>query len=255
MSDKPASYAHATSPTPLLGEDLRRTVRRHGERDARIVRSQGHRATYRALWDVTTKVALGLLAHGVQKGDRVGIWSQNRWEWVAIQYATARIGAILVSSSPAYETAEIEYALRQTGVSAPLLARDPHERPPGHARGGSREAPRSPPRAGGRGVRCARRAGDGAGRAASEAQGIGVPSVKHGEEVMGWIRHRPGTSTDEQAMIAHCTGRIATYKIPRDWRFVDAFSMTVTDKVKKYRTRALAVEDLGLATAASLKTA
>ena len=117
----PASYAHGTSRTPLLGEtigeNLRRTAQRFPDREALVVRSQNFRATYRELWDETTSVALGLLAYGVQKGDRVGIWSPNRWEWVVLQYATARIGAVLVNINPAYKTSELAYALRQSGVS------------------------------------------------------------------------------------------------------------------------------------------
>ncbi len=128
MTTTQASYAHGTSLTPLLGETigeaLQRTVRRHGDREALVVRSQGYRATYRALWDQTTEAALGLLAYGVQKGDRVGIWAPNRFEWVVLQYATARLGAILVNINPAYRTAELEHALRQAGVSVLLLARE-----------------------------------------------------------------------------------------------------------------------------------
>jgi fatty-acyl-CoA synthase len=120
------SYAHGTSDVPLLGETiggaLRRTVTRFPDREALVVRSQGYRATYRELWDVTTQVAKGLLALGVAKGDRVGIWAPNRWEWVAIQFAAARVGAILVNVNPAYKTAELEYALRQAGVSVLCLA-------------------------------------------------------------------------------------------------------------------------------------
>lgn len=121
------SYVHGASPVALLGEtigeNLRRTVERDGERDALVVRQQGYRATYRELWDQTTAAARGLLAHGVGKGDRVGIWSPNRFEWVVIQYATARIGAILVNINPAYKTAELSYALQQSGTSVLLLAR------------------------------------------------------------------------------------------------------------------------------------
>ncbi len=120
------SYVHGVSDTPLLGEtigeNLRRTVERFGDADALVVRSQRYRATYRQLWDATTQVALGLIAHGVSKGDRVGIWSPNRFEWVATQYATARIGAILVNINPAYKTAELQYALEQSGTSLLLLA-------------------------------------------------------------------------------------------------------------------------------------
>jgi fatty-acyl-CoA synthase len=67
-------------------------------------------------------VARGLLARGVQKGDRVGIWSPNRYEWVIVQYATAAMGAILVNINPAYRTSELEYALNQSGTSFLILA-------------------------------------------------------------------------------------------------------------------------------------
>jgi len=121
------SYVHGTSSVTLLGETIgenfRRTVERFGDRDALVVRSQGYRATYRELWDQVTEVALGLLAHGVKKRDRVGIWSPNRFEWVVTQYAAARIGAILVNLNPAYKTAEIAYALRQSGTSVLVHAK------------------------------------------------------------------------------------------------------------------------------------
>ena len=121
------SYSHGTSPIPLLGEtigeNLRRTVERVGDHEALVVRHQGYRATYREFWEQTGLAARGLLARGVRKGDRVGIWSPNRYEWVVIQYATARIGAILVNINPAYKTAELEYALNQSGTSILILAR------------------------------------------------------------------------------------------------------------------------------------
>ncbi|SEU16580.1 AMP-binding protein [Stigmatella erecta] len=121
------SYVHGTSSTALLGEtigeNLRRTVERHGDREALVACSQGFRATYRQLWELTTQAALGLLALGVKKGDRVGLWSPNRYEWVVAQYAMARVGAILVNLNPAYKTSELEYALRQSGTSVLLLAK------------------------------------------------------------------------------------------------------------------------------------
>jgi fatty-acyl-CoA synthase len=121
------SYAHGTDATPLLGEtigdNLRRTVERFGHQDALIVRHQNYRATYRQLWDQTTQAACGFAALGIQKGDRVGIWAPNRWEWVVVQYATARIGAILVNINPSYQAAELEYVLNQAGISVLLLAR------------------------------------------------------------------------------------------------------------------------------------
>jgi fatty-acyl-CoA synthase len=124
---RPLSYAHGTSATPLLGEtigeNLRRTALRVPDRDALVVPHQGFRATYRELWELTAEIARGLIALGVERGDRVGLWSPNRYEWVVVQYATARIGAVLVNVNPAYKTAELEYALRQSGASVLLLAR------------------------------------------------------------------------------------------------------------------------------------
>jgi fatty-acyl-CoA synthase len=121
------SYVHGASSVPLLGEtigeNLRRTVERVGDSEALVVRQQGYRATYRELWEQTGQAARGLLARGVRKGDRVAMWSPNRFEWVVIQYATARIGAILVNINPAYRTSELEYALQQSGTSLLLLAR------------------------------------------------------------------------------------------------------------------------------------
>jgi fatty-acyl-CoA synthase len=121
------SYLHGPSLTPLLGEtigeNLRRTVERCGDRDALVVRSQGYRVTYRQLWEQTTTLARALVASGVQQGDRVGIWSPNRFEWVVTQFATARIGAILVNINPAYKTSELQYALAQSGVSLLVHAR------------------------------------------------------------------------------------------------------------------------------------
>src|SRR5881275_2109552 len=121
------SYVHGASPVPLLGETIGENLRRTAERvptsEALVVRHQNYRATYAELWEQTTRAARGLLANGVKKGDRVGIWSPNRAEWVVIQYATARIGAILVNINPAYKTAELSYALQQSGTTLLLLAK------------------------------------------------------------------------------------------------------------------------------------
>jgi fatty-acyl-CoA synthase len=121
------SYAQGPSDVPLLGETigqaLRRTVERFGDREALVVRSQGYRASWRALDDASALVGRGLIAHGVVAGDRVGIWSPNRYEWVVTQLACARIGAILVNLNPAYKTAELEYALRQSSTSVLIHAR------------------------------------------------------------------------------------------------------------------------------------
>jgi fatty-acyl-CoA synthase len=121
------SYLHGPSLTPLLGEtigdNLRRTVERFGEREALVVRSQGFRATYRELWESTTVLARALIASSVRQGDRVGIWSPNRFEWVVTQFATARIGAILVNINPAYKTSELQYVLAQAGISLLIHAK------------------------------------------------------------------------------------------------------------------------------------
>src|SRR5919109_4867944 len=121
------SYASGSAATPLRGEtivqNLRGTVDRFGDREALVVPHQSYRATYRQLWDEVSLVARGLMARGVEKGDRVGIWAPNRYEWVVVQYATAAIGAILVNINPAYRAGELEYALKQSGTSVLILAR------------------------------------------------------------------------------------------------------------------------------------
>jgi fatty-acyl-CoA synthase len=123
----PTSYTHGASSIPLLGEtigeNLRRTAVRYPDREALVVRSQGVRLTYGELWEATGRLARGLVAFGVKRGDRVGIWAPNRFEWVVIQYATARVGAILVNINPAYKTSELEYALREAGVSVLFAAK------------------------------------------------------------------------------------------------------------------------------------
>ena len=91
--------------------------------------------------------------------------------------------------------------------------------------------------------------------AVSEAQVIGVPSRKYGEEVMAWVRLAPGAAATEEELTRHCQERLAAFKRPRYWRFVEAFPMTVTGKVQKYRLREMAVELLGLQSAAEEKTA
>ena len=120
------SYVHGASDKPLLGEpifqNLRRTARRFGDREALVSPQQDYRATYRELVEQSEIVARGLMARGVKRGDRVGIWSPNRYEWVIVQYATAAIGAILVNINPAYRTSELEYALNQSGISFMILA-------------------------------------------------------------------------------------------------------------------------------------
>jgi fatty-acyl-CoA synthase len=89
----------------------------------------------------------------------------------------------------------------------------------------------------------------------ADVQVIGVPSEKYGEEAMAWVKLREGAKTTGDELAAWCKGQIATYKIPRHWKFVDAFPMTVTGKVQKFKMRAVAVEELGLEKAAGVRTA
>jgi fatty-acyl-CoA synthase len=114
------SYASGTSHQPLIGrtigEDLRRTIGLFGDREALVDCPSGRRWTYTELGAAVDRLALGLLAGGIAKGDRVGIWAPNCPEWVLLQYATAEIGAILVNINPAYRTHELAYVLRQSGV-------------------------------------------------------------------------------------------------------------------------------------------
>ena len=123
-----ASYSRGPTDVPLLRETigacLRRIVERFPDRDALVVRHQGYRATYAELWRQVDAAARGLMARGVRRGDRVGIWAPNRHEWVVTQLATARVGAILVTINPAYKTAELRYALDKAGVSLLVMAPD-----------------------------------------------------------------------------------------------------------------------------------
>nr|WP_055505607.1 AMP-binding protein [Nonomuraea pusilla] len=114
------SYSSSTAGTPLLGEtigeNLERTAARFGAREALVDVPTGRRWTYEELNADVDLLARSLLARGVAKGDRVGIWSPNRAEWVLVQYATAKIGAILVNVNPAYRAHELEYVVRQSGM-------------------------------------------------------------------------------------------------------------------------------------------
>ncbi|MFE4424053.1 AMP-binding protein [Streptomyces sp. NPDC056817] len=123
------SYAHGTSGTPLLGDtigaNLDRAVAAFGDREALVDVSSGRRWTYAEFGAAVDEVARGLLAKGVSRGDRVGIWAVNCPEWVLVQYATARIGVIMVNINPAYRAHEVEYVLRQAGISL-LVASQAH---------------------------------------------------------------------------------------------------------------------------------
>lgn len=123
--DPPSFDRGPTEPALLdmtIGANLADTAAAHGARDALVDIPAGRRWSYAELWAAVRDLATGLLAAGVGVGDRVGIWAPNRWEWVLVQYATAEIGAILVTVNPAYRTRELEYALRQSGVALMIAA-------------------------------------------------------------------------------------------------------------------------------------
>ena len=114
------SYAHGPFSTPLLGETiggcLERVAADQPDNDALVSSVQGVRFTYSELATAVDRLASALLSHGVQPRDRVGIWAPNCVEWVLVQFATAKVGAILVNVNPAYRTHELAYALKQSGV-------------------------------------------------------------------------------------------------------------------------------------------
>ena len=114
------SYVHGDSSIPLLGEtigeNLKKTVERFPKNDALICSHQNYRATYEEFYEQTSQVAKAILHLGAKPGDRVGIWSPNRYEWVLLQYATARIGVILVNVNPAYRTSELIFVLNQSQI-------------------------------------------------------------------------------------------------------------------------------------------
>lgn len=125
MQRKP-SYVHGAHPVPLIGETigayLTSIAERFGDNEALVVPHQGLRWTYAQLEVRVTELAAGLLALGLQPGDRVGIWSPNCAEWVLVQFATARAGLILVNINPAYCRFELEYVLEKVQCSALILA-------------------------------------------------------------------------------------------------------------------------------------
>lgn len=125
---RPVSYTHGVWDAPLLGEtigaNLDRTVAIHGDRDALVDRVTGVRWSYREFAAEVDAVALGLLEAGIGKGDRVGIWSPNRAEWTLVQFATAKIGTILVNINPAYRSEEVRYVITQAGIRMLISARE-----------------------------------------------------------------------------------------------------------------------------------
>ncbi|HLI36315.1 MAG TPA: AMP-binding protein, partial [Streptosporangiaceae bacterium] len=121
------SYSHGACDIPLLGEtigeNLERIAARFPGREALVDRPSGRRWTYAQFNGDVDALATGLLGAGIAAGDRVGIWSPNNAEWVLLQYATAKIGAILVNINPAYRIHELTFALRQSGVKLLVSAR------------------------------------------------------------------------------------------------------------------------------------
>ena len=151
------SYAHGACADPLLGEtiahNLERTIARVPDADALIDCEHGVRYTYAQFGEAVDRLAGGMLAAGLRKGDRVGVWSPNRAEWALTQYATAKPGVILVNINPAYRVSELQYALDQSGcrwiVAAQRaqglrLRRDGRARPPAAPRARARDLLRHP---------------------------------------------------------------------------------------------------------------
>jgi fatty-acyl-CoA synthase len=120
------SYSSGESATPLLGDTIGAnfdaTVGAFGDREALVDRPAGRRWTYAELAADVDALALGLLEMGIAKGDRVGIWAPNCAEWTLTQYATAKIGAILVNINPAYRARELEFVLNQSGATMLVAA-------------------------------------------------------------------------------------------------------------------------------------
>jgi fatty-acyl-CoA synthase len=120
------SYDTGPTDTPILeetiGANFERTVGRHPDTEALVDVAAGQRWTYAELNADVDLIARGLMAMGIERGDRVGIWAPNRAEWTIVQYATAKIGAILVTINPAYRTHELAYVLNQSGVRTLISA-------------------------------------------------------------------------------------------------------------------------------------
>lgn len=119
--NKNLAYTYGASNISLIGEtidqNLRKTVEKYPNKEALISVHQNYRVTYAEFYAQVTAVAKGLIALGVKQGDRVGIWSPNCYEWTLLQYATAKIGAIMVNINPAYRTSELIYVINQSGIS------------------------------------------------------------------------------------------------------------------------------------------
>ena len=162
------SYASGTSDVPLLGDTIGdnfdRAVAAQPDHEAMVDVPSGRRWTYAQMRDDVETVALGLLAAGVEKGDRVGIWAPNVPEWTLVQYATAKIGVILVNINPAYRTHELEFVLNQAGIAVLVAATELQVvRLRRDDQGGAAELPRAAP------GRAPRHAGVGRARRSGQA--------------------------------------------------------------------------------------
>ncbi len=124
--DSMYAYTHGASSVALLGEtideNLKKTVTKYADQEALICSHQNYRATYKEFYDQVVEVAKGLIALGVKRGERVGVWSPNCYQWTLLQYATAKIGVILVNINPAYRTSELIYVINQSGLSVMFSA-------------------------------------------------------------------------------------------------------------------------------------
>ena len=120
MTNQTTSYFHRGGETPLLGQTIPEfflsIVKQFPEQEAVVSLPQQRRLTYKAFSEATDELARGLLGLGFKRGDRIGVWSTNNIEWLLVQMATARIGAILVNINPAYRPKELAYALKRSEV-------------------------------------------------------------------------------------------------------------------------------------------
>ena len=126
MAEHERSYTSGTSELPLLGLTIGdlfdQTAARYPDNEALVCCQQGLRYSYRELKGEVDRCARALMALGIEKGQRVGIWAPNRAEWTITQFATSKIGAILVNINPSYRLNEVQYALRQSGCTWLVIA-------------------------------------------------------------------------------------------------------------------------------------
>ena len=126
MTDIASSYVCGTADAPLLGDtigqSLDHAVRRWGDREALVSPSHSVRMSWREFADHVDALAAGFLALGLERGERIGVWSLNRPEWTLTQFAAAKAGMILVTINPAYRLSELEFALAKVGCAAIVTA-------------------------------------------------------------------------------------------------------------------------------------